>query len=226
MQISGKDEDIWNLFAIFAAIFKTTIMEKLERINKYLSEAGVCSRREVDELISSGRVDVNGVPARIGMQIDTERDVVTVDGQKVDPEHPYNNAISIEAIQELENRRNPWWKEHNELKRQRDEARMQNPKSKLLRKKRKYGTAGEKRVLRNNDEAMSMDQKQLKKAVRQENRKAKSFSDVFANDKQGLMNVKTRRVEGVNPKAKALHKPAATKKRRPSTTKRTTPKRK
>ena len=63
-------------------------MEKIERINKYLSESGVCSRREVDELIADGRVEVNGQPARIGMQIDTERDVVTVDGQKVDPENP------------------------------------------------------------------------------------------------------------------------------------------
>ncbi len=201
-------------------------MEKLERINKYLSESGVCSRREVDGLIADGRVEVNGQPARVGMQIDTERDVVKVDGQKVDPSNPYNNAISKDALLELEERQNPWWKEHNEYKRQRDEALMQNPKSKLLRKLRKSGTAGEKRVLRTNEAAMSMDTRELKKAVRQENRKAKSFSDVFANDKQGLMNVKTKRVEGVNPKAKALHKPAPSKKRRPSAPTRHTPKRK
>lgn len=201
-------------------------MEKLERINKYLSESGVCSRREVDGLIADGRVEVNGQPARVGMQIDTERDVVKVDGQKVDPSNPYNNAISKDALLELEERQHPWWKEHNEYKRQRDEALMQNPKSKLLRKLRKSGTAGEKRVLRTNEAAMSMDTRELKKAVRQENRKAKSFSDVFANDKQGLMNVKTKRVEGVNPKAKALHKPAPSKKRRPSAPTRHTPKRK
>ncbi|MBR5717289.1 MAG: hypothetical protein IKX59_11940 [Bacteroidales bacterium] len=177
-------------------------MEKIERINKYLSEAGVCSRREVDGLIADGRVEVNGQPARIGMQIDTEHDVVTVDGQKVDPSNPYKNAISQEALDELERKRNPWWAQHNEQKRQREEAKKQNPKSKLLRKKAKSGTAGERRVLRNNAEAMDMDEAQLKQAVKKENRKAKSFSDVFANDKQGLMNVKTRRVEGVNPKAK------------------------
>lgn len=200
-------------------------MEKLERINKYLSESGVCSRREVDDLIATGRVEVNGQPARIGMQIDTERDVVTVDGQKVDPNNPYKNAVSVEALAEVEARRNPWWKAHNEEKRQREEALKQNPKSKLLRKKRKSGTAGERRVLRANADAMSMDEASLKRAVRQENRKAKSFSDVFANDKQGLMNVKTRRVEGVNPKAKALHKPAPARKGRPTGPKRT-PKRK
>ena len=73
-------------------------MEKIERINKYLSESGVCSRREVDTLIGDGRVEVNGQPAHIGMQIDTEHDVVTVDGQKVDPSNPYKNAISQEAL--------------------------------------------------------------------------------------------------------------------------------
>lgn len=181
-------------------------MEKIERINKYLSESGVCSRREVDELIADGRVEVNGQPARIGMQIDTERDVVTVDGQKVDPENPQKNAISQEALDELERKKNPWWVMHNELKRQKTSAKMQNPKSKLLRKKAKSGTAGERRVLRNNAEAMDMDEAQLKREVKKENRKAKSFSDVFANDKQGLMNVKTRRVEGVNPKAKSARK--------------------
>lgn len=197
-------------------------MEKLERINKYLSESGVCSRREVDELIATERVEVNGLPARIGMQIDTERDVVTVDGVKVDPSNPYANAISKDALIELDKKKNPWWVEHNEEKRQRMEAKMQNPKSKLLRKKRKSGTAGEKRVLRTNAEAMNMDEAQLKRAVKKENMRAKSFSDVFANDKQGLMNVKTRRVEGVNPKAKA-QRPGATSKprrRKPTTKKR------
>ena len=181
-------------------------MEKIERINKYLSESGVCSRREVDELIGNGRVEVNGQPAHIGMQIDTEHDIVTVDGQKVDPSNPYKNAISQEALDELERKRNPWWAEHNELKRQKLQAKMQNPKSKLLRKKAKNGTAGERRVLKNNAEAMEMDETQLKKAVKKENMKAKSFSDVFSNDKQGLMNVKTRRVEGVNPKSKSQRK--------------------
>ncbi len=181
-------------------------MERVERINKYLSESGVCSRREVDELIADGRVEVNGQPARIGMQIDTERDTVTVDGQKVDPSNPEKNAISQAALEELERRKNPWWALHNEQKRQRMEAQKQNPKSKLLRKKAKSGTAGERRVLKNNSEAMEMSEAELKKAVRKENMKAKSFSDVFANDKQGLMNVKTRRVEGVNPKAKSQRK--------------------
>lgn len=39
------------------------------RLNKYLSEAGVCSRREADRLIESGKVTVDGRPARTGMRI-------------------------------------------------------------------------------------------------------------------------------------------------------------
>lgn len=39
------------------------------RLNKYLSEAGVCSRREADRLIESGKVTVDGQPACTGMRI-------------------------------------------------------------------------------------------------------------------------------------------------------------
>lgn len=39
------------------------------RLNKYLSEAGVCSRREADRLIESGRVTVDGERALTGMRI-------------------------------------------------------------------------------------------------------------------------------------------------------------
>ena len=39
------------------------------RLNKYLSEAGVCSRREADRLIESGKVTVDGVRAQTGMRV-------------------------------------------------------------------------------------------------------------------------------------------------------------
>ena len=46
-------------------------MQKKEpiRLNKYLSEAGVCSRREADRLIESGKVTVDGVTAQMGMRV-------------------------------------------------------------------------------------------------------------------------------------------------------------
>ena len=39
------------------------------RLNKYLREAGVCSRREADRLIESGKVTVDGVTAQMGMRV-------------------------------------------------------------------------------------------------------------------------------------------------------------
>ena len=52
------------------------------RINKYLSERGVCSRREADRLISGGAVRVNGRPAEAGMKV-TDRDEILVSGKPV-----------------------------------------------------------------------------------------------------------------------------------------------
>ncbi len=36
------------------------------RINKYLSESGMCSRREADRLVESGKVLIDGKPAAVG----------------------------------------------------------------------------------------------------------------------------------------------------------------
>ena len=52
------------------------------RLNKYLSERGICSRREADRLIAEGRVMVNGQKAVLGSKLE-ENDLVTVDGRAV-----------------------------------------------------------------------------------------------------------------------------------------------
>ena len=52
------------------------------RINKYLSEAGVCSRREADRLIAEGRVTVEGLKAETGMKVTPESRIL-VDGKLV-----------------------------------------------------------------------------------------------------------------------------------------------
>ena len=44
-------------------------MEKGIRINKYLSEAGVCSRREADRQVENGNVWIDGEPAMMGSQV-------------------------------------------------------------------------------------------------------------------------------------------------------------
>jgi len=52
------------------------------RLNKHISESGHCSRREADQLISEGRVTVNGVRGRIGSEVG-EQDEVRIDRQKL-----------------------------------------------------------------------------------------------------------------------------------------------
>ncbi|MCB1627470.1 MAG: pseudouridine synthase [Xanthomonadales bacterium] len=52
------------------------------RLNKLISDSGLCSRREADELIEAGRVSVNGRPATLG-QLLSEGDDVLVDGQSL-----------------------------------------------------------------------------------------------------------------------------------------------
>jgi len=54
------------------------------RLQKYLAEAGVASRRHCEQLIEEGRVSVNGQPVRLlGTKVDEECDSVAVDGQPV-----------------------------------------------------------------------------------------------------------------------------------------------
>ncbi len=52
------------------------------RINRFLSDAGVCSRREADRLISAGRVTIDGIPAKLGDQAD-EKQKICVDGRTI-----------------------------------------------------------------------------------------------------------------------------------------------
>lgn len=52
------------------------------RLNKYISETGVCSRREADAWIEAGRVSVNGAKAELGTRVG-EGDTVAVDGRPI-----------------------------------------------------------------------------------------------------------------------------------------------
>ena len=56
------------------------------RINKYLADSGICSRRNADKLIEEGRVKFNGKIVReLGLDINTDNDTVMVDDKKVTP---------------------------------------------------------------------------------------------------------------------------------------------
>lgn len=51
-------------------------MEEKLRLQKYMSQAGICSRRKAEEYIAAGEVYVNGKVAQIGQSIDPGVDVV------------------------------------------------------------------------------------------------------------------------------------------------------
>lgn len=53
------------------------------RLQKYLSQCAVASRRKAEELISDGKVKVNGRVAKLGDKINPKKDTVTVSGKKV-----------------------------------------------------------------------------------------------------------------------------------------------
>ena len=52
------------------------------RLNKYLSEAGYCSRRAADKLIDEGRVTINGAVPEMGTKV-IPGDEVKVDGKTI-----------------------------------------------------------------------------------------------------------------------------------------------
>ncbi|HJP86809.1 MAG TPA: pseudouridine synthase [Gemmatimonadaceae bacterium] len=53
------------------------------RIQRALARAGVASRRAAEQLVSAGRVRINGAIASTGQSVDPERDSITVDGKPV-----------------------------------------------------------------------------------------------------------------------------------------------
>jgi 23S rRNA pseudouridine2604 synthase len=62
------------------------------RINKYISESGLCSRRDADRYVEQGNVYINGKRAQVGDQVGPQ-DEVKVNGQLIDP--PENNLVLI-----------------------------------------------------------------------------------------------------------------------------------
>ena len=65
--------------------------EEKVRLQKFMSECGVASRRKSEELIESGKVRVNGAAASLGDKINPKKDTVTVSGKKIvkQKEHKY-----------------------------------------------------------------------------------------------------------------------------------------
>ncbi len=69
------------------------------RLNKYLSDAGVCSRRQADRMVEEGRILVDGRPAVLGQKVNEDQEI-TVDGRPVAVQDKkvvlaYNKPIGI-----------------------------------------------------------------------------------------------------------------------------------
>ncbi len=55
------------------------------RINKYLSDAGICSRREADKMIEAGRVSIDGIVALMGAKVKEGQEIL-IDGKPIEKE--------------------------------------------------------------------------------------------------------------------------------------------
>jgi 23S rRNA pseudouridine2605 synthase len=65
------------------------------RLQKFLAEAGIASRRASEEIITAGRVRVNGqIVAKLGVTIDPQRDHVSVDGRPIRPKRKLYLALN------------------------------------------------------------------------------------------------------------------------------------
>lgn len=69
------------------------------RINKFIADAGICSRRAADRLIEEGKVTVNGVVAENGVKV-TDADEIIVDGKLISREEEklyfaFNKPVGI-----------------------------------------------------------------------------------------------------------------------------------
>jgi 23S rRNA pseudouridine2604 synthase len=85
-------------------------MLESKSLNKYISETGICSRREADKLIEEGRVKINNVVAQKGNRV-SEGDTVEIDGKPLrnKPETVYialNKPPGVTCTTDLKDRDN------------------------------------------------------------------------------------------------------------------------
>ena len=72
------------------------------RLQKYLAQCGVASRRHAEEMIREGKIQVNGVTVReMGLQVDESRDTVSVEGKEVRPEESKHYLAYYKPIGEV-----------------------------------------------------------------------------------------------------------------------------
>ena len=88
-------------------LVRTNAPEEPIRLNKYLSDAGFCSRREADKLIEEGRVFVDGLVAYLGQKV-LPSQVVVADGKVLNLSEElillaYNKPLGVECTTDPKN---------------------------------------------------------------------------------------------------------------------------
>lgn len=84
--------------------------DNLIRLNKYISESGICSRREADKFIENGKVYINGTLALVGTKV-TPTDTVVVNGNTIKPKSNKVYIALLISLLELHVQQKPMLKE-------------------------------------------------------------------------------------------------------------------
>jgi len=78
------------------------------RINKVIAESGICSRRKADELISQGRVTVNGkTVTKHFTLVNIDKDIIEVDGERLKLNKP--SGVVSTTIDEKKKKDSSWF---------------------------------------------------------------------------------------------------------------------
>src|SRR5688572_16591985 len=82
------------------------------RLNKYISESGICSRRQADKFIENGNVFINGKRAKVGDQV-LPADRVVVNGNTIEPRKEedaifiaFNKPVGVTSTTEASTKNN------------------------------------------------------------------------------------------------------------------------
>lgn len=67
----------------------------LQRLQKVLSQQGIASRRQAEQWIAEGRVQVNGETAHLGQKVDPQTDKIVVNGQSIQTQQPLEHLYIL-----------------------------------------------------------------------------------------------------------------------------------
>lgn len=112
MEALAKSHYYWIAQSSSVKILDFMLEKESTRLNKYISESGLCSRREADEYIALGTVYINGRKANVGDRVYSE-DKVVVNGYTIPPKKrkitiilAYNKPVGVVSTTDPEEKDN------------------------------------------------------------------------------------------------------------------------